>query len=150
MVPFSTIYKQVLNTLKSNTIAQLHDYQIEEYLDSLLIRAIAAFRYPSIELTYSQTTVEGELVYAFDNDITQKEINVLLALMKLYWLEQQMDDESRFEDVYYDRDVKTFSRANMMKTLQDRFNLAEKQAEKAQYEYTRVVGGAFAYDTIYD
>lgn len=150
MVPFTTIYKQVLNTLKSNTFAELHDYQIEEYLDSLAVRAIAAFRYPNIDLSYTRTTVDGEELYVFDNDITQKEVNVLLALMKQFWLEQQVDDESRFEDVYYDRDVKTFSRGNMMKELRQRYELAEKQAEKAQYEYSRVTNKSFTYDTMYD
>jgi hypothetical protein len=84
MVQFSTIHAQVLNTLKSNTFAEMHDYQIEEYLDALLIRAVAAFRYPNIDLNYSQETVDGETVYVFDNNITQKEINVLISLVKYY------------------------------------------------------------------
>jgi hypothetical protein len=84
MVQFSTIHTQVLNTLKSNTFAEMHDYQIEEYLDALLIRAAVAFRYPNIDLDYSRQTVSGEEVYVFNNDITQKEINVLIPLVKYY------------------------------------------------------------------
>lgn len=150
MILFSTIHAQVLNTLKSNTFANMHDYQIEQYLDAVLLRAISDFRYPKIDLSYSQQEVEGETVYVFDNDITQNEINVLLTLMKKHWLEQQLDDESRFQDVYYDRDVKTYSRGNMMKVLTERYELASKAAEKAQYDYSRVTNKKFTYDLMYD
>jgi hypothetical protein len=65
-------------------------------------------------------------------------------------MEQQLDDESRFEDVYYDKDVKTFSRGNMMKVLMDRYKLAKLEAEHAQQEYARVTNKAFTYDLMYD
>lgn len=140
MLKFSEIHKQVLNTLKSNTFSSLTDSEIEESLDMLLIRAVADFRFPNVSLAYEQTSDEGssETYYVFTEDITQNEINVLLSLMKLYWLEQQLDSENRFEDLYYDRDVKTYSRANMMKTLNDRYKDAQLDVRTAQYNYSRV------------
>jgi hypothetical protein len=150
MVLFSTIHKQVLNTLKSNTIAQMHDYQIEEFLNSMLIRAIAAFRFPNIPLVYTEVDNGYGPEYAFSNNITQSEINVLLTLVKLFWLEQQLDNETRFEDTYYDRDVKTFSRGNMMKEIKDRYKLAKADADTAQYEYSRVTDGAPTLGILYE
>lgn len=150
MVLFSTIHKQVLNTLKSNTIAQMHDDQIEEYLNSMLFRAIAAFRYPNMPLTYTTVDQGYGPEYVFDNDITQREINVILALIKFYWLEQQLDTENRFEDLYYDRDVKTYSRGNMLKEMKDRYKLAKADADEAQYEYSRVTDGTPTLGVLYE
>lgn len=150
MVLFSTINKQVLNTLKSNTIAQLHDDQIEEILTPMILRAIAAFRYPNIPLTYTTVDEGYGPEYVFSNDITQREINVLLALIKSFWLEQQLDNESRFEDLYYDRDVKTYSRGNMLKEMKDRYKLAKAEANDAQYEYSRVTDGAPTLGIMYE
>lgn len=138
MLYFSEVHKQVLNTLRSNTFSELTDQEIDESLDMLLLRAIADFRFPQIPLTYTKVNVDNEEVYAFTEDITQREINVLLSLMKLYWLEYQLDNENNFEDLYYDRDVRTFSRANMMKTLNDRYRDAKRDVKIAQYNYSRV------------
>jgi pyruvate/2-oxoacid:ferredoxin oxidoreductase beta subunit len=128
----------------------MHDDQIEEYLNSMLFRAIAAFRYPNIPLTYTTVDEGYGDEYAFENDVTQKEINVLLALVKFYWLEQQLDTENRFEDLYYDRDVKTYSRGNMLKEMKDRYKLAKADADEAQYEYSRVTNGAPTLGTLYE
>lgn len=139
MLYFSEIHRQALNTLKSSTYAKLPDSAIQESLDLLLLRAIADFRFPRVPLTYEKIVDEyGLEAYVFTEEVTQNEINVLLALMKLYWIQQQLDNENRFEDIFYDRDVRTYSRANLMKTLNDRYNDAQKDVKIAQYNYSRV------------
>jgi len=139
---FKAFYPQVLATMKSSTIAAMTDAQIESFLNDLVIRAIAAFRFPKVSLAYEaiDESGDGNIVYTFTNPstVTQREINVLLALVKMYWLEQQKDDEELFETLYYDRDVKTFSRGNMMKSLKDNYELAKKNAKTAQYDYSRI------------
>lgn len=150
MLYFSEIHKQVLNTLKSNTFAQLTDAELESSLDLLLIRAIADFRFPKVPLTYKQIEEDGLKCYVFTEEITQNEINVLLSLMKLYWIEQQLDNENKFEDIFYDKDVKTYSRANMMKTLNDRYEQAKKDIKVAQYNYSRVKDNKSTLGDIYE
>lgn len=151
MLYFSEIHKQVLNTMRSNTLSQMSDEQIESYLDMLLIRAIADFRYPRVPLTFNAEEGEdGEILYVFTENVTQHEINVLLVLVKQYWLEQQLDNENRFEDVFYDRDVRTFSRANLMKTLNERYREAKEEVRVAQYNYSRVKDGKPTFGDIYE
>lgn len=151
MLYFSEVHKQVLNTLKSNTFSKLTDDKIEDSLDMLLKRAIADFRYPNVPLTYEKIQEDSETeVYAFTENVTQNEINVLLSLMKLYWIEQQLDNENRFEDIFYDRDVKTYSRANMMRTLNDRHQQAIKDVKVAQYNYSRVRDNKPTFGDIYE
>lgn len=151
MLFFSEVHKQILNTLKSNTFSKLTDSEIEASLDMLLKRAIADFRYPNISLAYEKAEDEfGNESYAFTENVTQNEINVLLSLVKLYWIEQQLDNENRFEDIYYDRDVKTYSRANMMKTLNDRHQQALKDVRAAQYNYSRIRDNKPTFGDIYE
>ena len=133
MKQFSSLYGQALSTLKSNTLANMTDDDIESYLFNLAVRAIASFKFPRVSLDYEDTATG----YAFKEEVSQKEINVLLAYMKMYWLEQQIDDEQRMENLYYDKDVKTFSRGNMLKALKDRYELAQKQVKKVEYDYSR-------------
>lgn len=147
MVYFEEINKQLLNTLSSSTLAGMSDYEIDEALAMLMFRAIADFMFPQVELTYAEEVdpAFGTKRYYFTNDVTQKEINVLIALMKMYWLEQKVDAEENFELLYYDKDVRTFSRGNMLQQLKDRYSQAVEKAEEAQFDYGRVKSDGTAY-----
>lgn len=153
-VYFEAINKQLLNTLSSSTLAGMSDFEIDDTLAMLMFRAIADFRFPQMELTYAEEVNPnlGTRKYYFTNNITQKEINVLLALMKKYWLEQQLDSERNFEMLYYDKDVRTFSRGNIMQQLKARYEDAKFAAEQAQFDYGRVdsVLGTAAVGTVND
>lgn len=140
MVLFETVIKQALNSLNSKTLAHMSTDEIDEMFGMFLFRAISDFRFPVIALNYSTDTdpYYGNERHFFVNDITQREINVLIALMKVYWLEQQLDKEQNFEVAYYDKDVRTFSRGNMMKSLKSRHDAAIEQADAAQYNYSRI------------
>jgi hypothetical protein len=154
MIYFEAINKQLLNTLSSSTLAGMSDYEIDETLALLMFRAIADFRFPQIALTYQEeiNPNSGLRKYYFTNNVTQKEINVLLAIMKKYWLEQQLDSERNFEMLYYDKDVRTFSRGNIMQQLRTRYEDAKFAAEQAQFDYGRVdtVLGTAAVGTVND
>jgi hypothetical protein len=147
---FSEIHRQVLNTLKSSTLAAMEDYDIELMLNDMIIRAVAEFRFPKIPLSYKETDDDNETVeYEFDNSLTQREINVILSLVKKAWIEQQLDNEANFENTYYDKDVRLHSRGNLVKALQDRYELAKQEADRVQYDYYRVSSGEPAVKDIY-
>lgn len=139
MIFFSTFYNQVLNTMKSNTIAEMSDNDIVQMLDMMLFRAIADFRFPDVSLDFIETENPrtGNLENAFVENVTQRELNVLLVLVKQYWLEQQLDNENQFASLYYDKDVKTYSAANLLKQINDRYENAKEESRIAQYNYSR-------------
>lgn len=147
---FSVIHQQVLNTLKSSTLAAMEDHDIELILNDMIIRAVGEFRFPKIALTFAEITDANSTVeYEFVNTLTQREINVILALVKKAWIELQLDNESNFENTFYDKDVRLHSRGNLVKALQDRYELAKKDAERVQYDYYRVAAGLPAVKDIY-
>ena len=139
MIFFSTFYNQVLNTMKSNTIAEMSDNDIVQMLDMMLFRAIADFRFPDVSLDFIETENPrtGNLENAFVENVTQRELNVLLVLVKQYWLEQQLDNENQFASLYYDKDVKTYSAANLLKQINDRYEKSIQESRMAQYNYSR-------------
>ena len=137
---FSDIHMQILYTMKSNTMAEMSDEQLSGYLNAMLIRAIGDFRFPQVPLTYTkvEATLGEPVDYQFTNEITQREINVLLALVKKNWIEHQLDNESLFQETYYDGDVKVFSKGNLINVLNQRLDAAKKEMKTVQYNYSRV------------
>ena len=153
---FTDVYSQFLNTLSSDGLAELSDADITAYLDELMIRAIADFSFPYVSLTYTHT---DDVVYSedalyegyyFDNVVTQREINVLIVMVKSYWLEHNLDDDSLFGLVYFDRDVRTYSAGNKIKAMQSRYELSQEAVKKALNKYYAVEDDLPSIETIYD
>lgn len=139
MVSFETLYNQFLSSISSYTLSQLSDDDIKAELFNLAERAIAAFKFPKVSLTYSEQEDDyGGLSHYFDNNVTQKELNVLIAHMKVYWIEFQISKEERLQTLYYDDNVRTFSTANMLAQLNRMYENFVKIAEKAEYNYSRI------------
>jgi hypothetical protein len=147
--PFKSLYPQILDSLKSDTFANMTNHDIQLLLDNLIKRAVAAFLFPRIDLSYSLQFENDPDDLAFVNDITQQEINVLLTFIKRYWLEQQLDDESKMEQRYFDAAIRTHSQANMIMALRQRYQDAVKQSEIEQYNYSRSVNNKSTIGDIY-
>ena len=146
---FKSLYPQILDSLKSDTLAEMTDHDIQLYLDNLIKRSAAAFLFPKIDLSYGLASESDPDDLAFVNDITQKEINVLLTFIKRFWLEQQLDDESKMEQRYFDSAIRTHSQANMVMALRQRYQDAMKQCEIEQNHYSRSVANKSTIGDIY-
>ena len=148
--PFKNLYPQILDSLKSGTLAGMTNHDIQLFLDNLIRRAVADFLFPRIDLSYGLQFEDDPDDYAFVNDITQKEINVLLTLIKRFWLEQQIDDEEKMEQRYFDAAIKTHSQANMSVAIRQRYQDALKECDIAQYNYSRSVDNKPTVGDIYN
>jgi hypothetical protein len=150
---FAELYPQILDSLKSDTLAALTNYDLKVYLDGLIKKAVAAFLFPRIDLGYDINPDDDDAFddnYYFFNTITQKEKNVLLVFIKRFWLEQQIDDDSKMEQRYFDAALKTHSQANMIVALRQRYNDALKECEMAQYNYSRSINNTPTIGDIYN
>jgi len=147
---FKSLYPQILDSLKSNTLAEMTDHDIQLYFDNLIRRAVGDFLFPRIDLSYGLVSQSDPDDLAFVNDITQKEINVLLTLIKRFWLEQQIDDEEKMEQRYFDASIKTHSQANMLVSLRQRYVDSIKECEVAQQNYSRSVNNKPTVGDIYN
>lgn len=136
MTSFEKLYDQFLSTVSSYTLTQLTNDDIQAELFNLVERSIAAFKFPKISLAY--TLNEDDYVHYFTETLTQKEINVILAYMKLFWVEYQISNEQRFLTQYYDDKVRTFSQGNVMAQLNRLHENFIENAKRTEYEYGRV------------
>lgn len=136
MVSFDVLYSQFLTSISSYTLAQMSDEDIKAELFNFARRAIEMFKFPKVKLTYHYN--EDESIYFFDNEVTQKEFNVILSYMKVVWIDFIISKEERFNTQYYDSSIRTFSTANLLAQLNRLYENLLAKARDEEYEYGRV------------
>jgi hypothetical protein len=142
------LYPLFLSGLNSCTLASYTDQELQDELDHFAIRAIARFKFPKVSLEYSYDETVADVTlpiverstkgYYFVNDIGYKEIEVLLAWMKVYWLEYQLSKERNYENLYADKDVKAFSSGNLISAIEKAYSTMVTTARKTEEDYGRV------------
>lgn len=139
-----TIYKFFLNSLSSCTYVSYTDKELQDELDVLAMRAIARFKFPQVPLTYDYDPqpIEGEEVakgYYFTNSgVGPREWDVIVAWMKVLWVEYQLSKERNYENLYADKDVKAFSSGNLISSIEKSFTTIMDAARKIEENYYRV------------
>ena len=146
----NSLFPQFLSSIDSCTLSDFTTYQIQSELDGLAIRAIQDFMFPQYSLEYDIVPYDKDVSatinpltgigygYFFVNDnVGQKEYNVILARMKQYWVEFQISQERLFANAYYDKEIRLHSPGNTIDKLLKMFTTFEKLADKAEYKYNR-------------
>lgn len=120
-------------------------------------RAIAAFKFPKISLEYktfyanwnekenvleelpSDDECDCGIPHAyFTNEITYKEVEVIIGWMKVYWIETQISNADNFEEIYTDANIRTYSRANAIDKNIKMLAQFREQAKDLENRYSRV------------
>jgi len=84
------LFPQFLQSLDSCTISEYSNFEIQNQISMLAIKAIADFKFPKVSLEYSfDDTINAATAIAFgyyftDDKISQREYNVIVARMKQY------------------------------------------------------------------
>ena len=147
------LYPPFLDTIRGEYYSIVSDTELNVELFDLGRRAVAAFKFPHIALDYevvytkvedgneievSSTDDWDEAHPYFINDVTYKEIEVLIAWMKVYWAESQASNADNFLNLYTDANIKTFSRANALDKYLKFVTTFKKEAKELEDRYTRV------------
>lgn len=144
----SCLYPLFLSSLNSCTLASYTDQELQDELDILAKRAIAKFKFPKIDLSYeyndsiiddTKPVVERQKAgYYFINEVGMREIVVIVAWMKVYWLEYQLSREKNYENLYADKDVKAFSSGNLISSIEKAYSTMRTAARKDEEDYYRI------------
>lgn len=144
----SCLYPLFLSSLNSCTLASYTDQELQDELDILAKRAIAKFKFPKIDLSYgyddntiddAKPVVERQKAgYYFINEVGMREIIVIVAWMKVYWLEYQLSREKNYENLYADKDVKAFSSGNLISSIEKAYSTMRTAARKDEEDYYRI------------
>lgn len=125
------LFPLFLSTLSSCTFASYTDDELNSELNNFAIRAIARFRFPRVSLQW-ETNSDG--INSFISpEVGYREVDVIVAWMKVMWVEYQLSKERNYENLYADKDVKAFSSGNLIqsitKALSEMVTLARKVEE---------------------
>lgn len=138
------LFPQFLQSVDSCTLSDFTNFEIQNQLNYLVIRAVNDFKFPKTSLAYNfdeninEETEEAFGYYFIEDEVGQKEFNVVLARMKQYWIEFQISQERLFANAYYDRDIRLHSPGNTIDKLIKMYTTFKTSADIAEFNYGRV------------
>lgn len=139
-----TLFNIFLQDVKDCTFSNYEDEDLYDILNSLVKRALQDFLFPKVSLAYAEDTSYDPLdnsaygYYFTDPDIGDAEYKVILAFMKKHWVSAQITWDNNFKNPFFDKDIKGYSPANMLKALHETLDVYTKEAEKARFDYSRI------------
>lgn len=150
------LYKPRAATIRGSYYGVITQDELDDELFNIAKRAINTFKFPRVKLDYKvfyavrdenddnvlnevPADTEDAIPHGyFINQVTDKEIEVILAWRKVYWIERFLSNSDDFENSYTDSTIKTFSRANLVQQNLSRYNQFLAQAHEIETRYSRV------------
>ena len=150
------LFKPMAATIRGTYYNTITQDELDEELYNIAVRAVNTFKFPRISLDYTtfyairddsdenilnevaENTEDAVPHGYFTNEVTSKEIEVLIAWMKVYWIENLLSTTDDFENVYTDSNIKTYSRANLIAQNMTRYKEFLAQAHEMETRYSRV------------
>lgn len=127
---FNEIYDFFLTTITDYRLVALYNTSVSDfqtYLSAWLIEAIPEFTNCDQSLAYTSSE--------FTETLTQKNINVLILMMKKKWFEKELENILQMTNVVTDRDFKMYSQANNMKEKRERLITLQEEVSQKLVEY---------------
>lgn len=143
------LFPTFLDAIRDCTYVEMEDVDLTTTLTNITKSAIEDFHFPKCSLAYAEDTsrdpIDGEAYgyYFTDENIGEAEYKILIAYMKVYWVEAQITWDNNFKNPYYDKDIKGYSPANMLKAMQSMLELFITRAKNASYDYGRIDKNGF-------
>lgn len=145
------LFPDVLPTIRGQRYLTMTDAQITAELNALTKRAISSFKFPKISLSYSREISGTDSRYFFDNDeVGESEIQILVAWIKVFWVEMIISNSDNFTNLYYDSNIQTYSPGNTLHNYEKMKTSFKTDARQLESNYYRVdsdgaaaIGGVF-------
>lgn len=152
------LYPSFRATIRGTYYGVISRDNMDEECYHLAKRAVQAFKFPKISTDYTTfyavrdeagvldiideeeiDDMPNAIPHAyFNNNLTDAEIEIIIAWMKVYWCENQISNADNFEDMYTDSNIKTFSRANAVDKNLKLLETYRKYARDLENHYSRV------------
>ena len=152
---YDILYPAFRDTIRGSYYGIITKDMMDEECYYLACRAISAFKFPHVSLDYTtyfaKTDENGNLIEvtsddedrvphaSFINDsVSNAEVSVIVAWMKVYWCEKLMSNADNYEDIYTDSNIKTFSKANVIDKWIKHYSTYRADARELESHYSRV------------
>lgn len=141
MISFEVVYEQFLS-FSSINFGEMTDEEIKSDLYSWVLLASSKFKFPRVNLDHilvKETNDNGdeeEKPY-FKNDITQKEITVIVEHMNAIAIGMQLAEASSRDDYYVDANLKLPSQTARVTQLNRALENQTFKANRTENDYYR-------------
>lgn len=132
MVPIQAVYDAFLGKLLEDEWLNWSEDEIEMDWRSLFDAAVPYFKFPRVSLEVKNDNF-------VDENITNKEIQIIATYMKCEWLNRTILTWENVKPLYIERD---FSQANLIDKLRILLEKEEKKASKLESLYYRSINGS--------
>lgn len=132
MVPIQAVYDAFLGKLLEDEWLNWSEDEIEMDWRSLFDAAVPYFKFPRVSLEVKDDNF-------VDENITNKEIQIIATYMKCEWLNRTILTWENVKPLYIERD---FSQANLIDKLRILLEKEEKKASKLESLYYRSINGS--------
>lgn len=138
------LFPQFLDSIRDCTFVAMEDVDLNVTLNNIVIMALNDFLFPKCSLAYEYDATRDRTdsldygYYFVDENIGIAEYHVIIAFMKVYWMKAQITWDGNFKNPFFDKDIKGFSPAAMLTSMNKMLEAFIKDAEKARFNYNRV------------
>ena len=140
MTQFSEVYSRFFDSITDNMYIEWTEQDTKKDVQNILIASIPGFEFPKISLNYEKMDYDLENFCDdsyFYEDLSQEEINILVNLMLLNWLQRQITSIDNTRQKYYGESFKLTSQASHLKALISLKEDLQKDSKKFQRLYKR-------------
>lgn len=144
------LFPEVLTVIRGERYLAMSDRQIADELITLAKQAINTFLFPYVALDYTYQedpeSVAFPQRYYFINEVTDKEIQIIITWMCYYWCKLIVSSADNFNNVYFDSNIKSFSPGNVLhnyRMMMDQYRDEARRLESRYYRATATpsIGG---------
>lgn len=138
------LFPTFLDSIRDCTYINMDEYDLTDVLNNLIISSINDFLFPKCSLEYAEDSkfdpLDGDTYgyYFVDEEIGDAEYKVILAFMKVHWIQNQITWDSNFKNPFFDANIKGYSPANMLTAMQKTLTTFQEEAERVRFNYNRL------------
>lgn len=152
------LYPSFYSAIRGTIYGHITRDNIDAQCYDLAVKAIATFnqKWPRVSLDYEtfyairkdenkevldlvDEDVEGAIKHGyFLNEITQEEIELLVAWMTYYWGKYWLSNADNFSEIYTSSEIKTYSRANAIDKWTKLVQFYRDEVRDLEDRYSRI------------
>lgn len=140
MTQFSKVYDRFFDSITDNMYLEWTEQDTKKDVQNILIASLPGFEFPKKSLEYELFDY-NLMAFADDSyfyeDLTQEEINIIVNLMLINWLQRQITSIDNTRQKYYGESFKLTSQASHLKSLISLKEDLQKDTRKLQRLYKR-------------
>lgn len=140
MTSFTKVYDRFFDSITDDMYLEWTEQDTKKDVQNILIASIPGFEFPKVSLNYEKMEYDLENFSDdsyFYEELSQEEINILVNLMLINWLQRQITSVDNTRQKYYGDSFKLTSQASHLKSLISLKEDLQKDSKKLQRLYKR-------------